>query len=42
MINIFWCYAVCGFADKIYLLGGYDDYILEADYCIEFDTKDWS
>ena len=35
-----WRYAVCGFADKIYLLGGYDDD--EADYCLEFDTKDCS
>ena len=37
-----WLYAVCGFADKIYLLGGYDDDIVEADYCIEFDTTYFS
>ena len=39
-----WCYADCGFAHKIYLLGDYDDDILEqieANYCMEFDTNDF-
>ena len=30
-------FALCGFADKIYLLGGYSD--VEKDYCVEFDTN---
>ena len=32
-----WFFAVCGYADKIYLLGGIDD--VQLDYCIEFDTN---
>ena len=36
----FCAYAVCGFTDKIYLLGGLDE--VEEDHCIEFDTKDCS
>ena len=33
-------YTACGFMDKIYLFGGYDDF--ERHLCIEFDTKDYS
>ena len=35
-------YGLCGFMDKIYLIGGYDDIDNERDLCIEFDTKDYS
>ena len=35
-------YAVCGFMDKIYLIGGTDNEGLEKDSCIEFDTKGYS
>ena len=33
-------YAICGFMDKIYLIGGSNDFI--SDLCIEFDTNDFS
>ena len=35
----FCCYALCGFMDKIYLFGGWDEFDNERDLCIEFDTK---
>ena len=38
----FCCYALCGFMDKIYLVGGYDGVDFERDTCIQFDTKDFS
>ena len=38
----FCSYALCGFVNKIYLLGGYDERNLELRSCIEFDTKDFS
>ena len=34
--------AICGFMDKIYLIGGFDENDLELISCIEFDTKDFS
>ena len=36
------CYDLCGFMDKIYLIGGYDKEEFELDSCIEFDTNDYS
>ena len=36
------CYAICGFMEKIYLIGGIDAEVLERDSCVEFDTKDFS
>ena len=35
-------FAVCGFMNKTYLFGGWDKYNNEKDFCIEFDTKDFS
>ena len=35
-------YSVCGYIDKIYLIGGYDEDNLELNSCIEFDTNDFS
>ena len=37
ILDNFWYYAVCGYTDKIYLLGGLDE--VQLDYCIEFDTN---
>ena len=36
------CYAVCGFMDKVYLIGGFDIENHDLDSCIEFDTKNFS
>ena len=38
-LNDFGSYALCGFMDKIYLLGGCDEEDFVLDSCKEFDTR---
>ena len=35
-------YAVCGFKNRNYMIGGFDEVDFKRDSCIEFDTKDFS
>ena len=41
-INDLVSYAVCGFKNRNYMIGGFDEADFKRDSCIEFDTKDFS